>query len=385
MLVLDRELVEEYAKERPAFGLAFMRRVLWLIGNHLKMTRTRLVAARYGSVPQTVRALLDQNAATLSVTSPLHKIPHYLENRLTVDDAYRTLQIMKAEGDEVERELAAQIADLLDEVWREVEIFRRLQSIYELVAGAPTTMSPEELRRKSCEAFAELFEATDYVIHGEENLPGEPGHIFVMNHLSNHLDNLLPNDFILTLDTYFVSSMILLKKYGEAPVRVVRKSDPGEYGHQKFYDRLGYIYVYSGHVDPVDDDTSSTPEERRRLFLDTAREHLKNGKNIVICPEGTSTETENSPLPFKSGRSEEHTSELQSRQYLVCRLLLEKQKRHHPGVDRGVEIGRADRDAHDHVHLGPELQVVTWAGDGRLPAPLAVPRAGHQVGEAVER
>ena len=26
----------------------------------------------------------------------------------------------------------------------------------------------------------------------------------------------------------------LLEKYGEAPVRVVRKSDPGEYGHQKF-------------------------------------------------------------------------------------------------------------------------------------------------------
>src|SRR3712207_7243566 len=28
-------------------------------------------------------------------------------------------------------------------------------------------------------------------------------------------------------------------------------------------------------------------------------------------------------------RSEEHTSELQSRQYLVCRLLLEKKKKHH--------------------------------------------------------
>src|SRR3712207_7169254 len=28
-------------------------------------------------------------------------------------------------------------------------------------------------------------------------------------------------------------------------------------------------------------------------------------------------------------RSEEHTSELQSRQYLVCRLLLEKKKNHH--------------------------------------------------------
>src|SRR3712207_8556639 len=29
-------------------------------------------------------------------------------------------------------------------------------------------------------------------------------------------------------------------------------------------------------------------------------------------------------------RSEEHTSELQSRQYLVCRLLLEKKKQHQP-------------------------------------------------------
>src|SRR3712207_7417183 len=31
----------------------------------------------------------------------------------------------------------------------------------------------------------------------------------------------------------------------------------------------------------------------------------------------------------RTGRSEEHTSELQSRQYLVCRLLLEKKKPHH--------------------------------------------------------
>src|SRR3712207_7923418 len=32
------------------------------------------------------------------------------------------------------------------------------------------------------------------------------------------------------------------------------------------------------------------------------------------------------PLPGDVVRSEEHTSELQSRQYLVCRLLLEKKK-----------------------------------------------------------
>src|SRR3712207_9004842 len=33
-----------------------------------------------------------------------------------------------------------------------------------------------------------------------------------------------------------------------------------------------------------------------------------------------------SPGPRRACRSEEHTSELQSRQYLVCRLLLEKKK-----------------------------------------------------------
>src|SRR3712207_9140454 len=37
-------------------------------------------------------------------------------------------------------------------------------------------------------------------------------------------------------------------------------------------------------------------------------------------PTGTFNNTEK----FDVGRSEEHTSELQSRQYLVCRLLLEK-------------------------------------------------------------
>src|SRR3712207_8962439 len=33
------------------------------------------------------------------------------------------------------------------------------------------------------------------------------------------------------------------------------------------------------------------------------------------------------PTPLGFTRSEEHTSELQSRQYLVCRLLLEKKKK----------------------------------------------------------
>src|SRR3712207_8954496 len=42
-----------------------------------------------------------------------------------------------------------------------------------------------------------------------------------------------------------------------------------------------------------------------------------------------SAKTVGSDAPSSATRSEEHTSELQSRQYLVCRLLLEKKKKIH--------------------------------------------------------
>src|SRR3712207_8793562 len=44
-------------------------------------------------------------------------------------------------------------------------------------------------------------------------------------------------------------------------------------------------------------------------------------------------------LPPEGERSEEHTSELQSRQYLVCRLLLEKKK---PPVQNSTDCTRSD-------------------------------------------
>src|SRR5437763_11702568 len=39
------------------------------------------------------------------------------------------------------------------------------------------------------------------------------------------------------------------------------------------------------------------------------------------------------------GRSEEHTSELQSPMYLVCRLLLEKKKNVNSGIHEVIEFG----------------------------------------------
>src|SRR5687768_18365938 len=45
------------------------------------------------------------------------------------------------------------------------------------------------------------------------------------------------------------------------------------------------------------------------------------------CSEGVCSDECASYLSNCSGRSEEHTSELQSRLHLVCRLLLEKKKK----------------------------------------------------------
>src|SRR3712207_7068939 len=52
----------------------------------------------------------------------------------------------------------------------------------------------------------------------------------------------------------------------------------------------------------------------------------------ITRSSATATPSSGSPPPTSATtatpRSEEHTSELQSRQYLVCRLLLEKKKTH---------------------------------------------------------
>src|SRR3712207_2883409 len=61
-----------------------------------------------------------------------------------------------------------------------------------------------------------------------------------------------------------------------------------------------------------------------------------SASSAMVVPAGNSTSSATSAVfsaassacwPASLERSEEHTSELQSRQYLVCRLLLEKKKK----------------------------------------------------------
>src|SRR3712207_8220215 len=49
-------------------------------------------------------------------------------------------------------------------------------------------------------------------------------------------------------------------------------------------------------------------------------------------------------------KSEEHTSEIQSRQYLVCRLLLEKKKTNQPTRSRSIEGTQHDKRIRREVY-----------------------------------
>src|SRR3712207_8496870 len=72
------------------------------------------------------------------------------------------------------------------------------------------------------------------------------------------------------------------------------------------------------------------------LFLSVTRALAARGLNVTgidLSPEMIALAAARVPASSKvrfAVRSEEHTSELQSRQYLVCRLLLEKKIRKRP-------------------------------------------------------
>src|SRR5258708_25514837 len=60
-----------------------------------------------------------------------------------------------------------------------------------------------------------------------------------------------------------------------------------------------------------------------RALVDTRRGYLRNSSNAA----GSSAPQPDPYIRLPTSRSEEHTSELQSPDHLVCRLLLEKKKK----------------------------------------------------------
>src|SRR5258707_1464477 len=62
----------------------------------------------------------------------------------------------------------------------------------------------------------------------------------------------------------------------------------------------------------------------------------RSGRSVVAGPTIRSAAAPDRTTVTREVRSEEHTSELQSRQYLVCRLLLEKKKENVRGPTKRV-------------------------------------------------
>src|SRR6266581_206391 len=75
--------------------------------------------------------------------------------------------------------------------------------------------------------------------------------------------------------------------------------------------------------------------------LPIARRHVPESRDPDAAPR----------VDVSGGRSEEHTSELQSPVHLVCRLLLEKKKDAHSEVEQ-VDVLKSDDVAIYALHLG---------------------------------
>ena len=293
----DLETISEIYSD---FFMMLIKRLLWLVGARLKNTRAHVLAQRYEEERTAIAHLLNEYSPKLAIDSDLYKIPHLLANRMTHQETFTYLDKLQENGSKLERILSGVFLDLLGDVRREANFYRALYSVYDSVVNAPKSMKVEEVRYNSIKHFQTAFEETRYVIKGRENLPNTAGNIFILNHLISHPYNTLPNGFELALDTHFVSAMILEPKYGDGGVRVVRKGRAAEYGHHFYYDRLSHIYVYTDESDAVHFSKNSYIQQRE-LFYQTAEGYLREGKNLVICPEGTSRWSNMSPDVFKAG------------------------------------------------------------------------------------
>src|SRR5439155_24178545 len=92
------------------------------------------------------------------------------------------------------------------------------------------------------------------------------------------------------------------------------------------------IYTLSLHdALPISPGRSLAQDFRQRFGRDLDEETLNDSHQIIVVASSLDDSTERI---VERRRSEEHTSELQSRGHLVCRLLLEKKKTIQGSEDR---------------------------------------------------
>jgi len=180
------------------------------------------------------------------------------------------------------------------------KIFKKALDQYYKTIITTDFNSPLDAREVAAENLQKIFSLNKYDLLGTENLPLKSGVVFIYNHISNNDEYLLKNEFQITLDSHFISSMVSYNYYKSPGVRIIRYSLPYETEHAKYYDKFGYIKVYSKHYLP-EDISKEKINDAKKEFYKKAKEALAKGENLIVNPEGISSSTETSPSTFKAG------------------------------------------------------------------------------------
>ena len=180
-----------------------------------------------------------------------------------------------------------------------MEFKTKIKAFYEDISKKSYN-SFEDARENAALLGKKLFLFKEFDLRGTENLPQESGIIFIYNHISNNPNYTLEDDFQITLDSHFISSMISQNYYKKPGVRIIRYSLDNEKKHSEYYNLFNYIRVYSKDFIP-NYVTQQDLEESKNIFYSLCHSALLEKENLIINPEGKSSSTKNSPSDFKAG------------------------------------------------------------------------------------
>jgi len=183
---------------------------------------------------------------------------------------------------------------------KDLYLKNELNNLFKKVIKLPDNLNPYDVREFCSREATKIFSKINYIIKGSENLPYEQNSIFIYNHLNNPIDYSVSTNFQITLDSHFISSLILYKYYNNAGNRVVRCSLENELAHKNYYEKFDYIRVFAERFIPKTMNYKQV-KEFNKGFYSQSIDNLKKGVGIIVSPEGFSLKTEESPGIFKLG------------------------------------------------------------------------------------
>ena len=160
-----------------------------------------------------------------------------------------------------------------------MEFKTKIKAFYEDISKKSYN-SFEDAREDAALLGKKLFLFKEFDLRGTENLPQESGIIFIYNHISNNPNYTLEDDFQITLDSHFISSMISQNYYKKPGVRIIRYSLDNEKKHSEYYNLFNYIRVYSKDFIP-NYVTQQDLEESKNIFYSLCHSALLEKENVA--------------------------------------------------------------------------------------------------------